>query len=97
MELKGSQRRYLRSLGHHLKPVVIAGKGGMTKGFISQTDRALEDHELIKIRFGPGFEEDIVEAAALLVSETGSALAGTIGKTALLYRPRKDDPEIILP
>lgn len=97
MELTGKQKRHLRSLGHHRKAVIIAGRAGLTAGLIEQTARALDDHELVKVRFGPGFDGDTGEAAALLATETGSGLAGTIGKTALLYRPREEEPEIVLP
>lgn len=97
MELTGKQKRHLRALGHNLKPVVIVGKAGMTHGIITQTDTALEDHELIKVRFGQGFDNGTKQAAAHLADATGSAVAGIIGRTALLYRERNEDPEIKLP
>lgn len=97
MELTGKQKRHLRGLGHSLKPVTQIGRSGVTEGVISQTDEALEDHELIKIRFGGGFEGEIAEALEAIRSRTGAAVAGKVGRTALLYRRRSEEPEIELP
>jgi RNA-binding protein len=97
MELNGKQRRYLRGLGHHLKPVTVVGRSGITDGVVEQTDAGLEDHELIKVKFGQGYEGGVDEAAVTLAERTGSAVAGRVGRTALLYRPRDEDPRIELP
>ncbi len=97
MELTGRQRRFLRSLGHHLDPVVRVGREGLTPGVAAQAERALDDHELIKIRFGTGFDGEIDAALDRLLASTSAALAGRTGRTALLYRPRVEDPEIRLP
>ena len=51
-QLKGSQRKYLRSQAHHLKPLVIIGGSGINKQVIGSVDLALKDHELIKVKFG---------------------------------------------
>ncbi|HET9934754.1 MAG TPA: YhbY family RNA-binding protein, partial [Polyangiaceae bacterium] len=49
-DLSGKQRRYLRSLGHELSPVVQIGHQGLTEAVLSAIDQALETHELIKVR-----------------------------------------------
>ena len=49
--INSKQRSKLRSLAHHLKPVVNIGKSGVTEGSISSIDEALESHELIKVKF----------------------------------------------
>lgn len=97
MKLTGKQHRYLRSLGHHLKPLVMIGKSGLTAGVFQQVDAALEDHELIKVRFGRSFEDDLNEALDSIFRKTGAALAGRLGRTALLYRAREKEPLIRLP
>lgn len=97
MELTGKQKRYLRGLGHALDPVVQVGRDGLTDNVVRQADDALEARELIKVRFGAGFEDDRDAAAAELAARTGAAVAGAIGRTLLLYRARQDDPEIRLP
>ena len=97
LRLTGKQKRYLRSLGHRLKAAVFLGKGGITGGVVRQTGEALEAHELIKVRFVDGFEMVPDDGAAALANATGAAVAGRVGRTALLYRRRDDEPEIELP
>jgi RNA-binding protein len=96
-ELTGKQRRYLRSLGHHLEPVVQVGHEGISEAVVRQTDQQLEAHELIKVRIGEAAPEDRHDTAALLAGKTQAVVAQVLGRTALLYRPRKDKPEIALP
>jgi RNA-binding protein len=95
--LTGKQRRYLRSLGHHLDPVVHVGKEGISEGLIGALDAALEQHELIKVRLGEQVEGDRREVARALAEASKADLAGMIGRTLLLYRRREEEPEIVLP
>lgn len=88
-DLSGAQRRTLRRLAHPLRPVVQLGVGGLSEAVVDAIDRALEDHELIKLKLAgerDGREALAVEAAA----RTHSALAGTVGRVAILYRPARD-------
>jgi RNA-binding protein len=90
----GKQRRHLRALGHHLDPVVQVGREGVTDALVKAAAQQLEAHELIKVKIGEG---DRHEAAGLLAEKTGAEVAQVLGRTALLYRPRKDKPAIELP
>lgn len=96
MDLTGKQKRYLRGLGHHLKPVVMIGKDEVNQTVINATDEALEIHELIKLKLQEGCMSDRKSVAAELSEQTGSAIAQILGRTFLLYRPGKE-PEIKLP
>jgi RNA-binding protein len=97
MELNEKQRRHLKGLAHPLKPVVLMGNSGLTPAVVAETDRALTDHELIKVRL-PGAERDQRDAAlASLAERTSSALVTRIGHVAVLYRPNPQLPRIVLP
>ena len=96
MEITGKQKRFLRGLGHHLKPVIMVGKDEVTQKVINATDEALELHELIKIKLQEGCLTDRKSVAAELSEQTGSAVAQILGHTFLLYRPAKE-PTIKLP
>jgi RNA-binding protein len=96
-DLTGRQRRYLRSLGHHLHPVIQVGHEGVTEALAREADRQLETHELIKVRVGESSPQDRHEAAAALADRTGAQVAQVLGRTALLYRARREKPEIVLP
>jgi RNA-binding protein len=90
----GKQRRHLRALGHHLNAVVHIGHEGISDALVKETTEQLETHELIKVKVGDG---DRHVAAELLAQRTGSEVAQVLGRTALLYKPRKEKPEIELP
>jgi len=92
LPLTGKQRRHLRGLGHHLEPVVIVGQSGVTEGVIAAVEHALNDHELIKVKIHEG-PEDRHEAAEKLAQSTGAELAQLLGRTALLFKKRKEDSE----
>jgi RNA-binding protein len=96
-ELTGKQRRHLRALGHHLDPVVQVGHDGVNDAVVQQTDVQLDAHELIKVRIGENAPQERHEAAEQLAGRTRSQVAQVLGRTALLYRPRKDKPQIVLP
>ena len=77
--------------------MVFLGRGGITEGVLARTDEALEAHELVRVRFGDGFEDSARDGAASLARAVDAAVAGVLGRTVLLYRPRDEDPEIRLP
>lgn len=97
LALTGAQRRALRGMGHHLKPIVQVGKQGITEGLVGAVAQALEQHELIKVSTGSEAPIDRKEAPQLLAQATGAHVAQVIGRTALLYRRRFKDPIIALP
>jgi RNA-binding protein len=96
-DLTGKQRRHLRALGHHLDPVVQVGHEGVSEAVVRQADQQLESHELIKVKIGESSPQDRHQAAELLAERTRARVAQVLGRTALLYRPRKDQPQIVLP
>ena len=96
-DLTGKQRRHLRALGHHLGPVVQVGHEGVSDAVVRQADQQLESHELIKVKIGESSPQDRHDAAALLAERTHARVAQVLGRTALLYRPRKENPQIVLP
>lgn len=97
MQLNGKQRRYLRALGHNLDAIVRVGKGGITDGLVGALDQALEDHELIKVRVLEESPLDRHEAAQVMAERCGAAVAQVLGRSVLMYRPRSEDPKIVLP
>ena len=90
MKLKGSEKKYLRGLAHGLKPLVQVGKKGVTDELIGSVDHALDDHELIKVRF-LDFKEEKITLSEKIAEKTGSELVGLIGNIAVLFR-RHPDP-----
>lgn len=90
IELTSAQRKYLRKLGHHLDPVIIVGKHGVTDMLVRAVTEALEHHELVKIRFNE-FKEEKRALTDEIERRTGSHVAGMIGHVALLYKEQPDE------
>src|SRR5690242_20286920 len=97
MALTGKQRRHLRALAHKLSPIVQVGKDGLDEGLVAAVDRALADHELIKVKLGEAAGLDRHDAALDLAAKTGSEVAQVLGNTVILYRADPDEPRIALP
>ncbi len=94
--LTGKQKRYLRGLGHVLKPVILVGKGELNEPLIRETAMALESHELIKVRILESCLMDRHEVAEALAGGCGAEVAQVLGRTLLLYRKARE-PKIELP
>lgn len=78
----------LRGDGHHLNPVVLIGKDGVTPGLCAATSEALDSHGLIKIKVSENAPGERRELVAELATRLGAALVQVMGRTALLYRER---------
>ena len=97
MALTGKQRQFLRGLAHALEPVVRVGRAGASPSVIEETKRSLNTHELIKVRIDNDHSAQRKALAEELANACDAEVAGTIGKLAILYRARDEDPEIELP
>lgn len=83
--------RDLKAAAQLLKPLLKIGRDGVSPGFLAALDRALRDHELVKVRF----EELKTEKKTLapeLAAQTGSRLVMRVGHVAVYYRPRPETP-----
>jgi RNA-binding protein len=96
-KLSERQARHLRGLAHALKPVIRLGNAGLTDAVTAETARALQDHELIKVK-APGGDREARDALfEALAARTGSALVQRIGNVAVLYRAHPELPRILIP
>ncbi len=95
--LTGKQRQFLKGLAHPLSPIVRVGKGGVTEAVIAETRKSLDSHELIKVRIEVDESRERKALAEQLATAADAQIAGTIGKIAILYRERDEEPEIRLP
>jgi RNA-binding protein len=89
-DLRGADRRHLRSLGSALRPVVVVGKNGLSEAVLAKLRAELDAHELVKVRLAG---EDRLERDALsreLAAASSSECIGRIGGVALLYREHPD-------
>jgi len=88
-QLSSSQRSFLRSQAHHLEPIVLIGKNGVTDGTIEAVNKALDSHDLIKIKFRE-YKDEKKSLSYQLAESTESNIVGTIGHTVILFRQNPD-------
>jgi len=96
VNLTDKQRRQLRGLAHGLKPIIRVGQAGISDAVVAETSRALEAHELIKVRVADMERDERNEALASLAARTDSEMVGRIGHTAILYRRHPKKPRILV-
>lgn len=87
--------KHLRAIGHKLKPVVTVAGKGLSEGVMAEIERALDDHELIKVRLSVGDRITRHRLIQQLCEQTGAELVQGIGNIALLLRrSTKPDPKL---
>jgi RNA-binding protein len=95
--LSDAQRKYLRRLGHDRNPVVLIGNPGLSPNLVAEMERALTDHELVKVRARVGDRELRDAMLAELATSTRSEIVQRIGHVALYFRRHPTEPGIMLP
>lgn len=87
--LSGAEKTALRGRGQILSDGAWLGKDGVTPALLAELNRQIQNHELVKLRFTGG--QDRHERAALCEQIAAAApclCLGTVGHTALFWRPR---------
>ena len=89
------ERKRLRQIGHALNPVVMIGGQGLTENVVEEINRALADHELIKVKIAGEDREVRASVITEIANVTASEVVQTIGKIALLYKKAaKQNPKL---
>lgn len=93
--LSAAEKKQYRAIAHNLKPVIIVGDKGLNEGLLDELGRALDDHELIKVKIAIGDRDDRAALSQELLSKTGSTLVQSIGKILVLLRKtKKPNPKL---
>ncbi|MCP4994334.1 MAG: ribosome assembly RNA-binding protein YhbY [Gammaproteobacteria bacterium] len=96
MPITEQQRRKLKKLVHHLKPVVIIGQKGLSENVLNEIDIALDSHELIKIKLSGGDRNERRAMIESICEQTDAEFIHSIGHIAALYRRHPKKPKISL-
>ena len=87
--------KQLRTIGHKLKPVVTVAGNGVSEGVVSEIDRALNQHELIKIKLAVGDRQARAVVSEQICEQTGAEVVQSIGNVILiLRRTAEPDPRL---
>ncbi len=90
-ELSPIERKKLKARAHALNPIIHLGSKGLTEAVIAEIGRALEAHELIKVRAG-GMERHEREAAYMeICARLAAQPVQHIGKVLVVYRKKPED------
>ncbi len=95
--LTSKQRSYLRSLANPIEPIFQVGKGGVTEMMVAELRNAIEARELIKITILRNSDLDAKDVVAELAEKLNAEPVAAIGYKAILYKPNRKTPKIILP
>jgi len=95
MPLKANQKKNLRALAHHLKPIVIVADKGLSETVVAEIERALNDHELIKVKLR-GDRDTREEWALSIARQCKAEFIQSIGQIASFYRQHPEKPIIKL-
>lgn len=96
MALTASQKRHLRGLTHHINPVVMVGDKGLSDNVMAELERALDHHELIKVKLRAD-RATRQQWAADIAARCGAEAVHVIGQVACFYRRNAKKPVIELP
>ncbi len=86
MPLSELQKRQLKKRVHHLQPIVILGQHGLTESVVAEIDRALLDHELIKVRVNAADKDERGSLTKQICQTLNAELIQSIGHIIAIYR-----------
>lgn len=91
MPLTPKMRQKLKGQAHKLKPIILIGNKGLSDAVNKEIDRALQDHELIKIRIQTSDKELRRELFKQLCEANHAELVQTIGLIGVVYRANPEN------
>ena len=89
MQLTQAQKKQFRTIGHGLKPVVTIADKGLSEPVMAELERALDDHELIKVRISTS-RDQLKVLLDQITTDCKCESIQRIGKIALLFRAAKE-------
>jgi RNA-binding protein len=92
--MNGKLKKKLRTIGHGLKAVVTVAGNGLSENVIAELNRALDDHELIKLKMF-GDKDERAEVVASLKGIPDTAVVQVVGGMALIYRASREPNPVL--
>lgn len=84
------ERKKLKARAHALNPIIHIGGNGLTEAVIAEIGRALDAHELIKVRAGSMERDERTAALANICGRLAAQPVQHIGKVFVLYRVKPE-------
>lgn len=93
ISLTAKDRARLKARAHSLEPNVSVGHAGATKAVITEVDRALARHELIKVKVQLDDRDERKQVGDELAAGADAAVVHRVGKIVILFRPKPEESE----
>lgn len=90
LSLTTRNRKLFRAIGHQLKPVVTVAGNGLTDAVMAEIQRALADHELIKVKVIAEDRKERDEVIGRVCDKLGAAIVQRVGNIVLLFKLAKN-------
>ena len=88
-------QKQLRAIGHSLKPIITVAQKGLSENIRTEIERALHDHELIKLKLVAPDREARQALNEEICREFAAICVQQVGHMILLYRAAaKPDPKL---
>ena len=87
------ERAHLKARAHALEPRVQIGHGGLTDAVAGEIDRALEAHELVKVKILDGDRDKREAIGEAICERADAAFVQRVGKVLVIWRPKPEEPK----
>jgi RNA-binding protein len=78
--------KMLKQAAHHLKPIILIGSKGLSEAVHKEIERALFDHELIKIKVSAAERDDRDAMIDEIAAKHQALVIQRVGHTVTVYR-----------
>jgi len=96
MEISQYQKKKLRGLSHHLKPVVMLGNAGLTEAVMNELINSLQHHELIKVKIPTDDRQSRDALIKSMCDQSGATLIQRVGNMVTLFKRNPQNTKISL-
>lgn len=69
----------------------MIGNKGLTDAVVAETDKALDIHQLIKIKAHGADKSDLKEMGLEIAQKLDCGFVGAIGRTMIFFRPKPEE------
>ena len=87
--MTSARKKQLKAQAHSLKPIIIIGQSGLTESVLTEIDKTLDTHELIKIKIRAE-REDRKQISQQIIDVSQAELIQSIGQIIAVYRKNHD-------